>query len=99
METGHIGRAAELRCFNCLPDAGESDVPLAFVQKLARSPNTQNPKRVWTCLTGLKYTADVKDPLSEFQHTAANREDTEKLIKALNRRRHLNERRVNPRAT
>jgi hypothetical protein len=44
--------------------------------------------RVWTYLTGLKY-ADVKDPLSEFQHTAANREDTEKLIKALNR--HLNE--------
>ncbi len=41
--------------------------------------------RVWTYLFGLGY-ADVKDPLSQFQHTTAHKEDTKKLITALNRR-------------
>ena len=44
--------------------------------------------RVWTYLFGLQY-ADVKDPLSEFQHTSANRDDTEKLVRAINL--HLND--------
>ena len=41
--------------------------------------------RVWTYLFGLGYT-DVKDPLSQFQHTAATKEDTRKLIATLNHR-------------
>lgn len=41
--------------------------------------------RVWTYLFGLGYT-DVKDPLSQFQHTVATKEDTKKLIGALNHR-------------
>jgi hypothetical protein len=44
--------------------------------------------RVWTYLFGLGYT-DVKDPLSQFQHTAATKEDTKKLIATLNH--HLGE--------
>jgi hypothetical protein len=41
--------------------------------------------RVWTYLFGLEYT-DVKDPLSEFQHTLANEADTRKLVQAINHR-------------
>jgi hypothetical protein len=41
--------------------------------------------RVWTYLFGLEY-SDVKDPLSQFQHTTASKEDTKKLVTALNRR-------------
>jgi len=41
--------------------------------------------RVWTYLFGLGYT-DVKDPLSQFQHTAATKDDTKKLITTLNHR-------------
>ena len=41
--------------------------------------------RVWTYLFGLSPT-DVKDPLSEFQHTVATKDDTKKLLIALNGR-------------
>jgi hypothetical protein len=39
--------------------------------------------RVWTYLYDLGYTA-VKDPLSQFQHTVAAKEDTRKLIASIN---------------
>jgi len=39
--------------------------------------------RVWTYLYDLGYT-DVKDPLSQFQHTVATKEDTRKLIASIN---------------
>jgi len=41
--------------------------------------------RVWTYLFGLSPT-DVKDPLSEFQHTVATKDDTKRLLMALNGR-------------
>lgn len=41
--------------------------------------------RVWTYLFGLEY-SDVKDPLSEFQHTLANEFDTKKMLHAVNHR-------------
>jgi hypothetical protein len=40
--------------------------------------------RVYTYLIDVPYT-DVKDPLSQFQHTRADKGDTEKLIIAINR--------------
>ena len=40
--------------------------------------------RVWTLLFDLAYT-DVKDPLSQFQHTIADREDIGKLVRSVNK--------------
>ena len=40
--------------------------------------------RVWTFLYGLEHT-DVVGPLSQFQHTKANKEDVRKLLHAMNR--------------
>ncbi len=39
--------------------------------------------RVCTYLVDLEYT-DVKDPLSQFQHTRADKKDTQKLVAAIN---------------
>src|ERR1017187_4337726 len=39
--------------------------------------------RVWTYLYKLADT-EVKDPLSQFQHTLANKEDTKKLVSSIN---------------
>jgi TIR domain len=38
--------------------------------------------RIWTYLFDLEFT-DVKDPLSEFQHTLATREDTLLLVRSI----------------
>jgi hypothetical protein len=42
--------------------------------------------RVWTYLFGGLTPTDVKDPLSEFQHTLATKDDTKKLLIAVNGR-------------
>jgi hypothetical protein len=41
--------------------------------------------RVWTYLIGLE-PSDVKDPLSEFQHTSANKTDTRRLLGSINQK-------------
>jgi len=66
----------------CLtPENLESPWLLFEAGAIAKHANS----RVWTYLFELGYT-DVKDPLSQFQHTAATKEDTKKLITTLNDR-------------
>jgi hypothetical protein len=50
---------------------------------LSKAPTT-GPSRIWTYLYDVKY-ADVQGPLSQFQHTIADKADTKKLITAINK--------------